>query len=165
MKKRFLAFALLVSIVFSFVGCVGIWKYESGAKEFDSGKVEKIEFYYLTDDLALKYAVPSAENSRDRLDEMYTPTYTVAKEKHGEVIYELNRLGFKNVKVTPMKISFPKQNTYSGNVLKITYTDGTYDVISQKAQIYYTNDGAEEYENFCNLLIWTAFISSFTDSE
>ena len=64
-----------------------------------------------------------------------------------------------------MKISFPKQNTYSGNVLKITYTDGTYDVISQKAQIYYTNDGAEEYENFCNLLIWTAFISSFTDSE
>ena len=161
--KKLLIILLLASLTLSFTGCVGVWAYEIGNREFDNTNVEKIEIYSVNEGLALKYSVPESDRSIDHLDELYTPVSTVPKEQHGDFINELNQISFKFLKVTPMNTSFPKDNTYSGYVIKISYTDGAYDVISKKAQLYYTGEEAKEYQNFCNNLIWNSFVSSYVE--
>ena len=164
MKKVILSVALLLAMCLSFTSCVVIWVYEDEKKERCANDIASIDIYEITDTidgLALKYSVPSAEKTIDDLDTLYTPTGTVSEDKYESFINNLNRLNFTRSHVKVISYTNPKEGNYKGYVLKITYKNGDFDIISRDAQIYHTAEGEKEYDNDCNLIVWTLFIKKY----
>lgn len=164
--KRILSLFLFISFILSLSSCVNIVKYEKCAKSRDYTTVESISLYELgSDELHLKYCVPLESPTIDELDKLYSPKEFLSDESIKSFISELNDATFRRRTVRVMNHNIPEENTYSGYLIKITYKNGDVDIVSRYAQIYYSGNEANEYENKCASKSWDAILDHFSSIE
>ena len=161
--KRFALFFLILALCVSLCGCVFIRVYEKNDISRSAAAVEKIEFYNICDDVGLypKYSIPKNEPSIDELDEYYSPVSELPVYRYEAFISDLNDLSFRRVYVSVNDDIYRTERNYMGIAAKITYSDGSLEIVTQYAQISYTSGVAYEYLSECRDHSWNSFISKY----
>lgn len=162
MKK--LSLIILTTILcLLFSGCVWIRVYEENNTPRDASKISKIEFYDINDSVGLypKYAIPSTKPSIDELDEHYSPKYELPEYRYEAFISDLDDIYFQRIYVGFFEENPRTDKNYTGITVKITYANGSFEIISRDAQIFYGTDSTEEFLNQCTERKWNKFISEY----
>ena len=161
--KKISLIILTAILCLSLSGCIWIRVYEKNDTARDASKISKIEFYDIDDNVGLypKYAIPSSEPSIDELDKHYSPKYELPEYRYEAFISDLDDVYFKRIYVGLFEENERTPKNYTGITVKITYSDGSFEVLSRDAQIFYGKNGTYEYLNQCTERRWNKFISEY----
>ena len=122
--------------------------------------IQKVEVYRTEE----RYTEADVDDLRDE----NTPLCIIDSQRQTEFLEELHGLAFEE-EIVLFPVPLDGGCTCSGYVISIVYEDGSYDIIAEQGQFYYSigsnGDGRYEYDSadYCGDLAWTDFLEGYIE--
>lgn len=158
--KRLAALLLIAAAALTCTGCFEVPYGDSFAVRGERDNVESIEIYHVT---AMDW---EGSKIADRLE----PIAVIPSEKFDEFLDKLNGIpSFRKrhlIVLLPLGAIDPSFSLY-GYAVRIRYTDGEAEYISNHApQFFFDADGEEQLSRYsCSNSVWIEFLSEYADIE
>lgn len=151
--KKIIIFLVIASLAFSVCSCATVQRSIKFGK--DQSEIVSVDIYYIEK----QYYEGDIHNLRSE----NTPIYTFEPDVQNEFLSELESQTFEK-EIVFLPLPMDGGCDYSGYIVSVVYTNGSYCIIAEQGQFYYLieDDKTEKYEydhsDYCGNESWSDFI-------
>ena len=156
MLRKITAMLVVVCLLGSLTGCVIIPLKKHLELRYDVSEIISIEIFDLCDE---SYEIYDLE---ELIDNDLAPVATLTSEQYSDFADRLKEIEFNDTWVI-MLASMDVDYSFRGYVVKVTYANGEYEILSRSSQAYHNEEGHYMGTVVCEEGDWNRFIKEYME--